>query len=545
MVHDIFAGSMVGPSGIKPNLDKVGAVVDWPVPENVLDLMGFLGLTNYFRRLIANYAKIAAPLTDLTRNVEIQAPSSNWRARKGAYKRALKVTSIKEKWGDEQQKAFITLKCLLSQEPLLRAPQYDGRVFRVTTDGSAAGFAGFLAQQFTSTDKHGKETTRWHPIAYCSKRTSTSEAKYEPFLLEFAALKYSLDDFESYTYGSPIEIETDCQALRDCLLKEKISVHHSRWKESILSRNIIDIRHRPGVENPVADGLSRKWSDRRRSSVDGSEWSVLADWEATTGITRDIMGVTAEGNYNPGTTHNNHSQAHTLHAKFSDDIFFRPIVDYLLGLSSADSISERRRAAHRANGFMIEDGKLWRTADSAARRVARTECIPTADGFELALKAHQKNGHFNVDSTKLNLRDRYFWPGMDTDCRQVMLECPQCKSFGATTLNSLLQPIRRTQPFALVAGDYLSLPLGKGGFKTVGLYIDTFTNFVWATKLKTAGTGKTTTDSLGRICTNYSVPNTFMADGGSHFDCDAVDDFCKDNNITHITTPAYAFTLTT
>src|ERR1700691_6566860 len=29
----LFAGVMVGPSGIKPNLDKVAAIVNWPVPE--------------------------------------------------------------------------------------------------------------------------------------------------------------------------------------------------------------------------------------------------------------------------------------------------------------------------------------------------------------------------------------------------------------------------------------------------------------------------------------------------------------------------------
>jgi hypothetical protein len=120
----------------------------------------------------------------------------------------------------------------------------------------STGLAGFLSQPFTYTDSSGKEQVRWHPISYCSKRTSKSEERYEPFLLEFAALKFCLDEFDLYIYGSPIEIETDCQALRDCLLKEKMSVHHSRWKESILAHNIIDIRHRPGIENPVVDGLS-------------------------------------------------------------------------------------------------------------------------------------------------------------------------------------------------------------------------------------------------------------------------------------------------
>ena len=219
--------------------------------------MGFLSLANYFRRLISDYARIAAPLTDLTRDIKIEQLTGSGRIWKGAYKKALATASLQNKWGAEQQKAFVTLKCLLSEEPLLRAPQYDGRPFQVTTDGSMQGFAGFLSQPFTSTDTKGKEITRWHPISYCSKRMSKSEAKYEPFLLEFAALKFSLDEFEPYIYRSPLEIETHCQALRDCLLQEKMSVHHSRWKESIPAHNIIPIRHRPGVENPVADGLSR------------------------------------------------------------------------------------------------------------------------------------------------------------------------------------------------------------------------------------------------------------------------------------------------
>jgi hypothetical protein len=198
-------------------------------------------LTNYFCRLINDYARIAAPLTDLTRNLQIDIPKTNWKACKGAYKMALQSASLKDKWKSEHQKAFITLKVLLSQEPVLRSPQYDGRTFRVTTDSSGEGLTGWLSQAFEEVDKNDKAVTRWYPISYCSKRTSASESHYEPFLLEFAALKYCIDEFEPYIFGSPIEIETDCQALRDCLLKDKLNTHHSRWMESILSHKIIDI----------------------------------------------------------------------------------------------------------------------------------------------------------------------------------------------------------------------------------------------------------------------------------------------------------------
>jgi hypothetical protein len=135
-------------------------------------------------------------------------------------------------------------------------------------------------------------------------------------LLEFTALKYSLDEFDQYTFGSLIELETEC------LMKEKMSVHHSRWKESILAHNIVDICHRPGIENPVADGLSRKWELHKPQLQDGSKWSVLPDWEAAQGIKNDILLMT-DGE--PQQTQ------HPLEAHFKDDMFFQPIVQHLLG----------------------------------------------------------------------------------------------------------------------------------------------------------------------------------------------------------------------
>ena len=88
---------MIRSQGICPNLDKVTAVVNWPIPKMVQKLMGFLGLTNYFRQLISNYAWIAAPLSDLTCGIKVKQSSDSWRVQKSAYKRALASTSLKSK----------------------------------------------------------------------------------------------------------------------------------------------------------------------------------------------------------------------------------------------------------------------------------------------------------------------------------------------------------------------------------------------------------------------------------------------------------------
>ena len=319
-------------SGIKPNLDKVASVVNWPEPKDVQDLMAFLRLMNYFHRLINDYTRIAAPLTDLMRDLQIDIPKAGWKACKGVYKQALQSISLKDKWTSEHQKAFIMLKVILSSEPIVCSPQYDGRRFRITTDSSGDGLAGWLSQLFEETDKNGKKVTRWYPISFCSKCTSPSEARYEPFLIEFAALKFSVNEFEPYIFGSPIKIETDCQALHDCLLKDKLNTHHSRWMQSILSHNIIDIRHRPGIKNLVADGLSRMWHNRKCTMTDGSHWSVLPDWETAKGIKNDVMSVINAMLY---------TLEHPLETMFRGDVFFMPIVRHLLGKSAGDSMSEQ------------------------------------------------------------------------------------------------------------------------------------------------------------------------------------------------------------
>jgi len=50
--------------------DKVVGVVDWPIPKTVKDVRKFLGLTNYYRQFVKDFAKIAQPLNNLMRKEE-------------------------------------------------------------------------------------------------------------------------------------------------------------------------------------------------------------------------------------------------------------------------------------------------------------------------------------------------------------------------------------------------------------------------------------------------------------------------------------------
>ena len=49
----------MGEGKIEMEEDKVAGMLNWPVPKMVRDVRKFLGLTNYYRRFVKDFAKLA------------------------------------------------------------------------------------------------------------------------------------------------------------------------------------------------------------------------------------------------------------------------------------------------------------------------------------------------------------------------------------------------------------------------------------------------------------------------------------------------------
>ena len=216
-----------------------------------------------------------------------------------------------------------------------------------------------------------------------------------------------------------------------------------------------------------------------------------------------------------------------------------------MGLTVSEiGLQERKRARHRAAHYMIDEGKLWFVGGgTCARAVARWECVTKDEAVELARIKHEKGGHFHRDLIKIALLDRIHSPGLDQSIVKAISDCPRCKNFSGTHLHALLQPITRRHPFELLVGglgNYLSMPTGKGGFHTVRLYLDTFTQHVWGYKFKTAGTGKTTVKSLDDIYGGFAPAEVFMSDGGKHFKNNEVRQCCEKWGGRHHVVAAYS-----
>ena len=64
-----YLGHKIGKGGVSPLETKVAAVRDMPRAQTKKEVRIFLGMAGYYRRYIKDYASIAAPLTELTKNV--------------------------------------------------------------------------------------------------------------------------------------------------------------------------------------------------------------------------------------------------------------------------------------------------------------------------------------------------------------------------------------------------------------------------------------------------------------------------------------------
>ena len=128
-------------------------------------------------------------------------------------------------------------------------------------------------------------------------------------------MKFSLDKFSNVIGRYPIKIETDCKALCDTIVNNKLNATHTRWLDGIMGHHIVDCCHRLGHENQAADGISHQFTDTPQVQGDGHDWSVDPSWEANMGLAYNIWTIQLD------------SEQTALWERFTNEPIFLDVID--------------------------------------------------------------------------------------------------------------------------------------------------------------------------------------------------------------------------
>ncbi|XP_048618623.1 uncharacterized protein LOC125589950 [Brassica napus] len=218
----IVLGHKVSEKGIEVDKAKIDVMVGLAPPRTVKDIRSFLGHAGFYRRFIMDFSKIARPLTRLL-------------CKEAAFH-----------FDEECMEAFKNLKNALISAPIVQPPDWD-LPFEIMCDASDFAVGAVLGQ---------KRDKKSHVIYYASRTLDEAQAKYSTTEKELLAIVFAFEKFRSYLVGSKVTVYTDHAALRHLLAKKDAKPRLLRWI-LLLQEFDLEIKDRPGVENGVADHLSR------------------------------------------------------------------------------------------------------------------------------------------------------------------------------------------------------------------------------------------------------------------------------------------------
>jgi hypothetical protein len=219
----LYLGHIISGQGVSVNPEKVEVVKSIPLPKNQHDVRAFLGLTNYYRKHVRNYANIASPLNKLLSK------------------------DVPFKWTEDCDKAFQLVKDMLTSVPILAFPNMT-KPFILTCDASGSAIGYILS-------KKGDEGLE-HVIAYGGRALKSTEKHYPITELECMSIIEGVNQFHVYLANQHLKFFTDHKAIVWLRNFKHTNNRLHRWALRLQEYDF-EIIYKEGSNNTAADCLSR------------------------------------------------------------------------------------------------------------------------------------------------------------------------------------------------------------------------------------------------------------------------------------------------
>ena len=172
--HLHYLGHLISSDGLLPTVEKTFAIKDFAPPTNVHEVQVAMGMFNYYRKYIPNFAEIAKSIVGLTKK------------------------NTKFQWTEKCQLEFDTLKKYLTEGPILVYPDPD-KDYHLFTDVSKETWSAVLMQDQKTIPS---DTPDLQPVAYQSGTFKGSQLNWATLTKEAYAIYMAFRKFSFYLEGA-------------------------------------------------------------------------------------------------------------------------------------------------------------------------------------------------------------------------------------------------------------------------------------------------------------------------------------------------------
>lgn len=559
-----FLGFIIYPNCLKPNPNKVTAILKIAEPKTRKALQHFLGMVNYYRKFIPNLSRIAKPLTTMT-----------------------SIKFIYE-FDDECRNAFNQIKEILANDVTLKIPNFNER-FYISCDASNTAIAAVLAQGKPPDDR---------PIQFFSKTLQPNQQKWIAMERECLALTTAVKEFAPYLQGREFTLITDNLAL------VYINGHNDAYSKLFrmkmdLTAYKYTIVYRPGAQNRVADALTRLESEEELP-LDKFlvKYSENLDVKKVRAITRSGVNTSDEPtdklnpkpfvNCQPGLAQNDDEydrvfsiitaenqkliQKLTADEEFDETLGLVKLTDhhYLATISTPNCQKKIENLVSEIFKQCAENPEITSVAintDFQAKKLfvlkflleqflANTNIhitlhtdqiiqLTDARQIENALEMHHKTrlgGHCGIQRMLKTMKRVYSWPTMIKDIKEYVSTCAICEKskIGRHTNAPLLITSVGDKAFDHVYIDYMGPVVASNeGHTYIFVAICDLTKYSIAAPTMGHSAPITADCFVREIILKYGFPSMITSDRGAEFLSELFTELNKRLNIKQISTTPY------
>lgn len=495
-----YLGLIISTQGISMDPKKVACVQEWPTPRSVRDVQCFLGFANFYRRFIPEFARLATPLTHLTKK------------------------DVSFQWDSTCEESFQSLKNAFKEGSMLA--HFDPRRKTVLeTDASDYVTAAVLSQY--------DDDNILRPVAFMSKKMLPTECNYEIFDKELLAI---VNAFETWTaeLGSveaSILILSDHKNLEHFTTKKKLNRRQARWNE-LLADFDFKIVFRPGKQGGKPDALTRISADKPLDEDDDRSKHQNQTLIKPQQILRRLnphLSLTLNPLENPSLQELS-SEKWTQTCK--EDEFCQQIRTALNNPAASRKDIQLASCALSDHSFTFS-GK---------------EYVPQSLRELLLRQLHESpmHGHRGGAALYEHLNRSYWWPECHKDCIKYARGCESCQRNNPSNQKpyGFLQSLPAPQaPFRHLTLDFIGpLPpcqVRDYRFRFILQVVDRLTKRVWIIAMERLTARETAEAFLNHVVRFAGLPDSLVSDQGRSFIDQTWKDICSRLKITHHLSTTY------